>query len=228
MQGKKFRHELKHYINMADYITLKQRLKVVMTPDPNVVESGSYKIRSLYFDNIYDKALREKLNGVNNREKFRIRYYNDDFSYIKLEKKTKINGVCNKISSRVTKEECEKLINGDLNWMKVSKKGLVRELYEKMIFHQLKPKTIVDYSREPFIYKMGNVRVTLDKDIKTGVYSKDLFNQSLPTVGIDTNNTIILEVKYDEYLPDIIRDIVQVNNRQCTAFSKYAVCRIYG
>lgn len=228
MKKKKFRNELKHYINMLDYITLKQRLKVIMKLDPNALEKGSYRVRSLYFDNVYDKALREKIDGVNNREKFRIRYYDDKFSYIKLEKKTKVNGLCSKISERVTKEECEKLINGDIEWMKNSNKGLVVELYEKMKFQQLRPKTIVDYIREPFVYPLGNVRVTLDRDIRTGIYSKDLFNQNLPVVGININNTIILEVKYDEYIPDIIKDIVQTNNRKGTAFSKYAVSRIYG
>ncbi|KMT22378.1 polyphosphate polymerase domain-containing protein [Clostridium cylindrosporum] len=228
MKEKKFRHELKHYINTSDYLGLKQRLKVITTPDPHTGFEGKYKIRSLYFDNINDKALKEKIYGINNREKFRIRYYNDDFSYIKLEKKSKINGLCNKVSERLTKEECEKIINGDLAWMRECMHPLVVELYAKMKYQQLRPKTVVDYIREPFIYKMGNVRITLDSNIRTGIYSRDLFNVSLPTISVDRNKVIILEVKYDEYIPDIIRDIVQVNNRKCTAFSKYAACRIYG
>lgn len=228
MEKKKFRHEVKHYISTSDYIALKQRLKLITTVDPHVGEDGKYRIRSLYFDNLYDKALREKLYGINNREKFRIRYYNDDFNYIKLEKKSKTNGLCNKISTRITREECEMIINGDLTWMRDSNRALIMELYSKMNYQQLRPKTIVDYIREPFIFKAGNVRITLDSNITTGIFSKDFFNQNLAMVTPDINGVIILEVKYDEYIPDIIKDIVQVNNRKSTAFSKYAVCRLYG
>lgn len=228
MRDMKFRHEYKHYINFLDYITLKQRLKVIMKRDSHIGDDGSYKVRSLYFDNPDNKVLREKIEGINNREKFRIRYYNDNLSFIRLEKKTKVNGLCNKINVMLTNKECECLVDGKLNWMKDTNRGLVRELYEKMKVQQLRPKTVVDYTREAFTYKPGNIRVTLDKGIKTGIYSKDFLNKNMPTVGININNTILLEVKYDDYIPDIIKDIIQTNTRKSSAFSKYAVCRIYG
>ena len=112
-----FRHEYKFILTYSEYIMLRQRLGVLMTHDRNVDESGEYKIKSLYFDNLYDKALFEKINGVDNREKFRIRYYNDDFSFINLEKKSKINNMCNKVSVRISQEECLKILNNDLYWM---------------------------------------------------------------------------------------------------------------
>ena len=198
-----------------------------MKSDSHTDENGEYKIRSLYFDNLYDKALLEKLNGVNNREKFRIRYYNDDFSKISLEKKSKINGLCNKVSAPLTKEECEKILDGDLAWMLESPYDLVKELYVKMKTQLLKPKVIVDYMREPFVYEQGNVRITLDRDIRTGLYVTDLFDLDAPTI-IAGEPVIILEVKYDEYLPGFIRDIVDLKNKQATAYSKYGVCRIFG
>jgi len=228
MQDLKLRHELKHNINISDYIALRQRLRAITKQDPHAGENGKYKIRSLYFDNLDDKALREKINGINNREKFRIRYYNNDLDYIKLEKKSKISGLCSKRSTILTREQCESIINGDTQWMRYSTEPLLIELYTKMNFQQLRPKTLVDYIREPYIFEPGNVRITIDSEIKTGLNSKELFNQDIATMRTNTNNIIILEVKFDEFLPGIIKDIIQVNNRQNSAFSKYAVCRLYG
>lgn len=228
MKDIKLRHEVKHSINTSDYIALRQRLRVVTKQDPHVDDTGRYRVRSLYFDNLDDKALKEKISGVNNREKFRIRYYNEDFDYIKLEKKSKINGLCTKKSTMLTKEQCEKIINGNIQWMMSTEDPLLVELYTKMNFQQLRPKTLVDYIREPYIYKPGNVRITIDSEIKTGLNSKELFNKEVATMRTHDKNFIILEVKFDEFLPEIIRDIIQVNNRQHTAFSKYAVCRVFG
>lgn len=224
----KFRHEYKHYINMADYIAIKQRLSYIAKSDCHAGPDGKYRIRSLYFETPDDKNLKEKLYGVNNREKFRIRYYDEDTSFIKLEKKTKVNGFGNKLSAPMTKEECEKLIAGDTEWMRSSECPLVLELYAKMKFQLLRPKTIVDYIREPFIYNPGNVRVTIDSGIETGINSTDLFNQNLPTVRSSAGNVIILEVKYDEFIPEVIKAAVQTRNRKSTAFSKYAACRVFG
>lgn len=221
-----FRHEWKHEINYADLLVLRQRLKAVMQPDPHAV-GGSYFIRSLYFDNLSDKALREKIDGVNCREKFRIRYYNHDTSLIHLEKKSKWNGLGNKRSAALTAQEAQAIIDGDLEWMLQSGRPLIQELYFKMLSQGLRPKTIVDYTREPFVYAPGNVRVTLDYDIRTGLNCTDFLNPNCVTIPAG-NSPIILEVKWDEYLPSVIRDIVQLDGRHTAAFSKYAVCRIYG
>lgn len=221
-----FRHEWKHEINYTDLLVLRQRLKAVMQPDPHAV-GGSYFIRSLYFDNLADKALREKIDGVNRREKFRIRYYNRDTSLIHLEKKSKWNGLGNKQGAVLTVQESQAIVDGDWEWMLDSGKPLVQELYSKMLSQGLRPKTIVDYTREPFIYVPGNVRVTLDYDIRTGLNCTDFLNPDCVTIPAG-NSPIILEVKWDEYLPSVIRDIVQLDGRHTAAFSKYAVCRIYG
>lgn len=223
-----FRHEFKHYISLTDCVCIRQRLNAIARHDRHAGESGSYKIRSLYFETHDDKALREKLNGVNNREKFRIRYYNADTGTVKLEKKTKINGIGSKLAAPITRAECELLLSGETGWMKSSKEALILELHAKMQYQQLKPKTIVDYIREPYIYAPGNVRVTIDSQIETGIHSKDFFNPALPTIRTNLQNIIILEVKYDAFLPDVIKDAVQLGNRKSTAYSKYAVCRMYG
>ena len=221
-----FRHEWKHEINYSDMVVLRQRLRAVMKLDENAVD-GKYFIRSLYFDNISDKALREKIDGVNCREKFRIRYYNNNTSQINLEKKSKINGLGNKQSASLSAEEAQKIVDGDFDWMIDCDRPLVQELYSKMISQGLRPKTIVDYTREPFVFSAGNVRVTLDYDIRTGLYCTDFLNPDCITIPAG-NAPIILEVKWDEFLPSVIRDIVQLESRRTAAFSKYAVCRIYG
>ena len=221
----KFRHELKQEILYADMLALRHRLKAVMQKDPHATD-GRYEIRSLYFDNMNDKALREKMDGVNVREKFRIRYYNGDPSLINLEKKSKINGLCFKESVRLTIEQTEAILNGDDIWMAECNESLIRELYLKMKHDGLKPKTIVDYTREPFVFGPGNVRITLDYNIRTGLSTVDFLNNSCVTVPI-ANNPIILEIKWDEYLPDIIKDIIQLNRGRIGAFSKYAACRMY-
>lgn len=221
-----YRHEWKHEINQADLLALRQRLRAVARPDPHAAD-GTYKIRSLYFDNAADKALREKLDGVNRREKFRIRYYNGDTSVIHLEKKSKLGGLGKKQSADLTAAQAQAIADGHLDWMPDSPDELVRELYTKMRMQGLRPKIIVDYTREPFIFAPGNVRVTLDYNIRTGFCCTDFLNPACITIPAGDAPTI-LEVKWDNFLPDIIRDAVQLPGRRVTAFSKYAQCRIYG
>ena len=156
-----FRHEIKHEINYSDMITIRHRLSTVVYPDPHTID-GKYFIRSLYFDNLADKALMEKVNGMSRREKFRIRYYNNDTSVIHLEKKSKIDHLGNKQRAPLTAQQAQRIVDGDIEWMIESEHMLIRELYSKMKTQGIAPKTIVDYTREPFIYPAGNVRVTLD------------------------------------------------------------------
>ena len=222
----KYRHEWKHEISYSDMLVLRQRLSTVMKRDIHAID-GKYLIRSLYFDNASDKALREKVDGVNVREKFRIRYYNNDTSFIHLEKKSKVNGLCLKDSTALSFEQAKAIANDNYHWMVDSGVPLIQELYSKMMSQGLRPKTIVDYTREPFVFAPGNVRVTLDYNIRTGMNCTDFLNPTCVTVPAG-DAPIILEVKWDEYLPDIIRDAVQLPNCRVGAFSKYAVCRIYG
>ena len=225
MAEPKFRHEFKHYINLSDYFGLRNRLRAVAKLDKFVGDDGTYTIRSIYFDNIYDKALLEKLNGINRREKFRLRYYNDNIDFIKLEKKSKINGLCLKESVTVSEQEVREILKGNYDCLKSSdENSLMHELYRKIISQQLRPRTIVDYTREAYIFPAGNVRVTIDSNIRTGMNSIDFLNPDLTTLS--TGKEIILEVKYDEFIPRVITDIVQSKDRKVTAFSKYAACRI--
>ena len=221
-----YRHEWKHVLNVGDLLILRSRLRVIMESDPHAID-GKYQIRSLYFDNLDDKALREKIDGVNMREKFRIRLYNCDPSVIHLEKKSKRNGLGTKYSASLTAEEAQKIVDGDLDWMLGSARPLVQELYCKMRYQGMRPKTLVDYTREPFIFRPGNVRVTLDYDIRTGLCCTDLLDPEAVTIPAG-DAPLLVEVKWDEFLPSIIRDAVSVPDRRVGSFSKYAQCRVYG
>lgn len=218
------RRELKHYINYADVTEIRSRLPFVARPDKNSIVGNGYRVKSLYFDNYKDKALREKIDGVNGREKFRLRLYNNDTSFIRLEKKSKKNGICFKESAAISEVECRRLLDGDFAVLKEKGNSLCLELYAKMCYQQLRPKNIVDYWREAYVYPIGNVRVTLDYDIRTSQSIHD-FLKAEP-VPIPIPGVYILEVKYDSFLPEIIRGMVSLSSRRSTAFSKYAATRI--
>lgn len=220
-----FRHEVKHEISNHDMLILRQRLRAVMKPDCHAVD-GQYEIRSLYFDNLDDKALREKLDGVNIREKYRIRLYNNDHSIIHLERKFKCGGLGYKDSAILTPEQAQAIVGGNVSWMAASTDEVIRGFYIRIRNEGLKAKVIVDYIREPFVFAPGNVRVTLDYNIRTGRSCTDFLNPDCVTVPIK-DSPCILEVKWDNYLPDVIRDAIQLDGRRSTAFSKYAVSRMY-
>ncbi|MBO4346278.1 MAG: polyphosphate polymerase domain-containing protein [Lachnospiraceae bacterium] len=226
---KHYRHENKYEISKADYLAMRSRLRRIMSADPHTNEDGLYQIRSIYFDNIYDKALKEKIDGAAKREKFRIRWYNDDFSFITLEKKMKINNLCLKYDARITEEECHRILNGDIEFMRTHPEELVKELYAKMKYQRLKPKVLVSYVREPYVYKSGNVRVTFDSNVRTSIFRRDLLTKNgLDISATDAPGDMILEVKYDAFLPEIIQDIIQSKDLRQQAFSKYGACRRFG
>ena len=217
------RHELKHYISAADYAQLRARLRAVAKPDENAGEYGGYKVRSLYFDNYTDKAVTEKLFGLSRREKFRLRYYNGDTSFIRLERKSKANRLTYKEGVTVTENQCAALLAGNFDSIKMPE-PLLMELYSKIRYQNLRPRNIVDYFREAYIYRAGNVRITFDSNIRTSNSVTGFLNPNLTT--IPAANTIILEIKYDGFIPDIIRDILQTGCGNQTEFSKYVAGRL--
>lgn len=220
-----FRHEVKHELSNLDMLILRQRLKAVMMPDSHA-KNGKYDIRSLYFDNLDDKALREKLDGVLIREKYRIRLYNHDTSVIHLERKFKRGGLGYKDSALLTPDQAQQIANGDIRWMAESTDEVILGCYSRIRNEGLAAKVIVDYTREPFVFGPGNVRVTLDYNIRTALRCTDFLNPHCTTVPVP-NSPCILEVKWSGYLPDVIRDMVQLGDRHSTAYSKYAASRMY-
>ena len=180
-------------------------------------------MRSLYFDDARDSALREKLDGVGSRQKFRLRLYNSDPSLIKLEKKIKRNGLCSKLTEPMEAAAVSALLSG-ASWEPSG--PLAEELHARMSAG-LRPRALVDYTREAFTFPAGNVRVTLDYDIRTGLDCTAMLDTGCVTAPVP-GEPAILEVKWDEFLPDIVRDAVALRGVRAGAFSKYAACRAYG
>lgn len=220
------RQELKYALGRGEYAALSQRCRAVMRPDPHTGPDGTYNIVSLYFDDLGDSALLQNYSGVSHREKFRIRFYNGDASTLHLEKKVKFGGLGRKYACPMAAEELKRMLSGDIGWMMDADRPLMQELYLRMKTELLRPKTIVSYRREPFVYAPGNVRVTFDYDIRSGICARNMLDPDTLLVPANPDR-VIMEVKYDAFLPDIIRMILQEGTPRVGAFSKYAACRQY-
>ena len=220
----RLRHESKHQVSPQEDLVLAGRLRRLFPHDAHAGTDGTYRVTSLYFDTPYDTALREKLDGVDRREKFRLRYYGERPDFLKLEKKWKVNGLCGKRSARLTLEEAERLFSGEDAFLLERGEPLLSELYHKLRGTLLRPRTVVCYDREAFTYAPGNVRVTLDRNIRTGLnWQNFLRPERFPLKPLE--GLTVLEVKYDDFLPELVRMAVQTPGRRAGACSKYALCR---
>jgi len=221
------RHELKYFINEMQYFVLSGILDRVLERDPNGDEYNEYHIRSLYFDTVNNDALFDKMNGVQHRDKYRIRIYNFSDSVIKLECKTKVGSLISKRSLSIPRLLCEQLMAGDPTGLETTRSGLLNDVYREMTVNLLRPVVLVDYVREAYLHPAEEVRITFDKQLRTGLWSRDLFNPYVPTVSPFDENLMVLEVKYNKAMPSYIRDIL---NTYCqgalpSAISKYVWCR---
>lgn len=226
--NKTLRHELKYYINGYEFEKLRRRIRPVAGLDQNSVTEEGYHIRSLYFDNTFDNAIYDKNAGIYRRDKYRIRIYNKSDRKIKLERKSKYSDYICKESLELTREEYQKVMARDLEFLKKKDSELARDFYYKCISENMQPRIIVDYLREAYIYELGNVRITFDKQLAAGVNSMDIFEPQLVTVNAIHNKTVVLEIKYDDYLPDHIHGLMQLESHDRSAISKYVICREEG
>lgn len=222
----RLRHEIKSCISPAEDRAMSQRLARLFGRDPHAGPSGIYRVSSLYFDTPGDRALREKLNGTDRREKFRLRYYGEDTGFVRLEKKIKASGLCGKRSARLTAGQVQQLLAGDIGFLLESGDSLLIELYSKMQGQRLAPRRIVTYDREAFLWAPGNLRITLDRNLRAGMDLSRFLDPALPHIPMAPGQTV-LEVKYDEFLPELARLAVQLPRGRAEAFSKYAACRRY-
>lgn len=222
-----YRHEFKYLCSYGQLRMIQARLQGLIPLDPHVGESGQYNIRSLYFDDYYDSYLQENEAGTDPREKFRIRIYDHSSGRISLELKRKVRGMTQKISCPLTEEQCRLLMAGEIPDISKDAPAVFQKLVLQMRIRLLRPKVIVEYDRVPYVYPHGNVRVTLDENIRASGRTELFLEEDIPLRPIMPTGQHILEVKYDEYLPDHIYRTVQLENLQRTAFSKYYLCRRY-
>ena len=221
------RHELKYFITPAEMNVLRGVLTPVMQLDPNGNENNEYHIRSLYFDTINDDALEEKIAGVGNRKKYRIRIYNFSDKVIKLECKSKYGDLISKQSVTIPRELADQLIAGDPEGLQRMRHPLLHDMFREMRTRLLRPAVLVDYVREAYIHPAEEVRITFDKTLRTGLFSHDMFNKDIPTYPVFGDPVEILEVKYDEFLPSYLQSILSGVTAQRSAISKYTHCRRY-
>ena len=218
------RHEYKYLISRADAELLKLRLPHIMERDPHAGESGCYTIRSLYFDDVNAAAYYEKTDGIDKRTKYRIRFYNYDGSSIKLEKKQKLGNLTRKTAQTITKSDARALEYALSTGCPDNPEGLTDELRLACLNRGLRPKVLVDYDRTPFLCRAGNTRITIDENLRTRPYIAHLFASPRAMTPVLEPDQVILEVKFDDFLPgylaDALADIPKVN----MAISKFAMC----
>jgi hypothetical protein len=222
------RHELKYYISQSQYQVLSRLLSNLLWPDEHADENNEYHIRSLYFDSVFDDALCDKISGVADRDKYRIRIYNYSDKLILMECKSKIDTYISKRSTSISRDLCEQLIAGDPNGLENTDSGLLRDVFREMRLHLLHPVVVVDYVREAYVHPAEEVRITFDKQLRSGLFQTDMFDPRLPVIPVLADcNQIIMEIKFNRVLPSYISDIISAAAGWASrsAISKYTICR---
>ena len=218
-----YRNEWKYFISLWEAEHLKRRLLPFMTPDAHAV-NGKYMIRSLYFDDYWNTSYEEKLMGIEERQKWRIRIYNYSDARIKLERKKKRGSYIHKDSATLKRSEFDQIMQGDYAFLLHHRNLLYQEFYYECTVKLQRPKVIVDYEREPLIRQEGDVRITFDSDVRAALAGYDIFDPKLPTLAALEPDTLVLEVKFTEFLPGVIRELLPLDGLQFLAVSKYTLC----
>lgn len=218
------RQEQKFFLNYGEYSALRYKLKRVLDKDDHGV-NGVYTVTSLYFDDVYNRALAEKIRGDTVRHKYRIRYYNDNTAFLKLERKSKYQRTVVKSSVLLTEDEVRKIYDNNHAFLLEKGSEVADELYLELAGGILKPKVVVKYKRLAFVHPVGNLRITFDTEIKTSGHQTDIFDTDihyLPAIG---SNMRIMELKFSGVIPDFIRSLLQIDHVMASAASKYVLSR---
>jgi len=221
----RLRHELKYYIDDFQYQILRKKLTAVLKLDSHAGPDGCYHIRSLYFDDFKNTAFCEKMCGVSRRKKYRIRLYNYNDECIKFERKTKLDQYIFKDSMMITREDADRIIAGDIAFLADSEKHLLKNFYLESRTNLLRPVVMVDYNREAYVYPVGNVRITFDIGLRTSLGSVEFFDPNAFTMEVSEEQGVILEIKFDDVLPQHIRGLFPNTIRPRSAIGKFAICK---
>ena len=219
-----FRHEIKLLLSYPDYLSMRSKLSALLPLDPNTGEKGEYFIRSLYFDDKSRSAYFDKLAGVADRKKYRLRVYNLSDSVIKLECKEKRGDQIRKRSASVSPEAARAMIRGDFSPLCDCDDPLCREVLSLAGGKGLEPSAVVDYDREAYLHPVSNVRLTFDKALHSGISGADIFDPKLVTVPVFEDQSVIFEVKYDDVLPKFLQSVIAGSHGSKLALSKFTLC----
>lgn len=225
-EGKQLRHEHKYIISLLEYHALRQRLAGILARDENSGPNNDYSVRSLYFDDMYNSALVEKEAGVGSRKKFRIRVYNLSKTQIRLERKSKRDLYTIKEVAPLTISEYYSVLAQDYAFLRDTQHPVLKDFYYQTQYKWLRPAVIVDYEREAYVSQAGNVRITFDKNLRAALNGFDVFDSTLAAKAVFTEPQLILEVKYDDFIPGYVRNLLQISSHNKLAVSKYVLCRL--
>lgn len=224
--GSEYRNEYKYLLDACDTAVLKSRVRALLPVDPHAGSDGRYVIKSVYMDDPEDSCFYDNLNGADHRDKYRIRCYNNDSSYIVLEKKSKLHGMTKKLSCVIDWDICSQLINGRIPEVTSDMDKDLAMMLTEIRTGSFVPKVVVAYERTAFVYGPGNVRITFDEDLAS---SSDIFSfpeAAAPERPVWPAGMSLLEVKWDAFLPSFIRDVVNIDSLSWSAFSKYCQSRV--
>ncbi len=219
-----YRHELKYIINYREYALIRSRLKNVISVDANVKSDNSYTVRSLYFEHYNNRAYDDKYAGVSSRAKHRIRIYNNSHERINFERKSKIGQYNSKQTALMTKEQVCGVLKGNYGFLLMSDNKLLKVFYHECVSKFMRPRVVVEYEREPYIMEAGDVRITFDRNIRAGMDAFDIFDSGMPMIEALEPGLLVMEIKYTEFLPTLIRRILSANAASYTEASKYVLC----
>lgn len=224
-EGHTLRHELKYYINYDVYHVLRKRLQRVIGADEHMTDEEGYVVSSLYFDDCHHSAQKDKIAGTRFRKKFRIRSYGYDSRLIRVECKEKYDEYISKTSAKIALEEYRWILCGDYGWLLLREEPVLKELFCYNRTKRLRPAVVVEYRREAYVSSAGNVRITFDKEIAASTGTLDLFSSGYHTAQVLPEGIMVLEVKYDDYIPSYILSVLQTAMTNRCAISKYVMCR---
>ena len=221
----RLRHELKYYIPYADYLAMRGRVAAFMRPDEYMPSAEGYHVRSLYFDDPSFTARFDKINGYKNRSKTRIRIYNKDLGLIRLEKKIKISGYIGKRTAEITRQELGAILSNKTDLLLKSSNAVLHQFYADQKLRRLRPVVMVDYQREAYLYKPGNVRVTFDHDLQAayGDFDSSFTDERLILRNVYPPQMLVMEVKYDDFLPTAVKRLIRPYTARGSAISKYVL-----
>lgn len=222
---KVYRHELKYFISFTNYRVLSEILRSTMAPDPNGNEDNEYWIRSLYFDSIENDDFYEKEIGVKTRKKIRLRIYDVNQQWVKLEIKNKDEQYMLKETATLNREEARKLIGGDREFLLNPDNRTLNKVYYFMTRDIYRPAVIVDYEREAYVGSVQDIRITFDKNIRASIVDFDMFNPRLNMEPVFEDPTMVVEVKFNRFMPDWLKDILSAFHSERYAISKYCLGR---
>ncbi|MDR2547674.1 MAG: polyphosphate polymerase domain-containing protein [Lachnospiraceae bacterium] len=223
------RREVKFLLAQAEYAVIKNRVAALLEPDEHSDSDGGYFIRSIYFDDIRDTAYREKVNGVFDRRKFRIRLYNDDLTFIRLESKEKYNKWIIKQHARIDENIAKRLLDEDFRVLDDSENDFLKHFSSLTSEIGLRSVVTTDYYREAYMYPASNLRITFDKHLHaSGLTGFSLVRGeagdwlSLP---IFRHDEVVMEIKYDDFMPEMVSAVIPRKTGKALAVSKYCLCR---